>query len=235
MRNTHRTYGSYEKNFVLRKYLEQKVVEQADDTNDGEAFLDGPECNDKIESPRKDSSDLCLDASSASLSADTPRRFWPFSREKQTRNRPTDESTPGASESNINVVEESIEDTRPAFKSELRGQSTSSRKMAPRAVTVPYSRVKKDRFFDWPPDPFVSRATPMTFREVLPFSEHPQISSSPQEVVALSQTISSSNAASDLLNMPRGMRRRMVRADRYGIDQQSSLPKQESPELPAFI
>ena len=49
---------------------------------------------------------------------------------------------------------------RPPFSSDLHGQS-SSKKLAPRSVAIPYSRVRKERFYDWPPDPTVSRATPL--------------------------------------------------------------------------
>ena len=51
--------------------------------------------------------------------------------------------------------------SRPAFFSGLNGQTTSSAKIQPRAVAIPYSRFKKERFYDWPPDPTVSRATPI--------------------------------------------------------------------------
>jgi len=50
---------------------------------------------------------------------------------------------------------------RPAFSSLIHGSTSSSKKMEPRAVAIPYTRLKKDRFFDWPPDPTVSRATAM--------------------------------------------------------------------------
>ena len=47
---------------------------------------------------------------------------------------------------------------RPAFCSLMHGAS-SAKKIEPRAVAIPYTRLKKDRFYDWPPDPTVSRAT----------------------------------------------------------------------------
>jgi hypothetical protein len=48
---------------------------------------------------------------------------------------------------------------RPVFSSTAQG--TVTRRAQPRSVAIPYSRFKKDRFFDWPPDPTVSRATPL--------------------------------------------------------------------------
>lgn len=60
--------------------------------------------------------------------------------------------------------EELIEEERPPFSTEWHSHS-SSKKIQPRAVVIPYCRLKKDRFFDWPPDPTVSRATPVIFEQ----------------------------------------------------------------------
>lgn len=48
---------------------------------------------------------------------------------------------------------------RQPFSSDRHKSVSASKNIAPRGVAVPYSRLKKDRFFDWPPDPTVSRAT----------------------------------------------------------------------------
>ena len=53
-----------------------------------------------------------------------------------------------------------MKNDRPVFSSTIHG-AVAGRKIQPRSVAVPYSRFKKDRFFDWPPDPTVSRATPL--------------------------------------------------------------------------
>jgi hypothetical protein len=47
------------------------------------------------------------------------------------------------------------------------GPSIITKKAPCRAVVVPYTRMKKDRFFHWPPDPTVSRATPVPIYEAL--------------------------------------------------------------------
>jgi hypothetical protein len=47
---------------------------------------------------------------------------------------------------------------RPAFYAHTK---PTRKNQIPRDVAVPYFRFRKDRFFDWPPDPTVSRATPM--------------------------------------------------------------------------
>jgi hypothetical protein len=48
---------------------------------------------------------------------------------------------------------------RPAFYAHNK---PTRKNQIPRDVAVPYFRFRKDRFFDWPPDPTVSRATPMS-------------------------------------------------------------------------
>ena len=55
-------------------------------------------------------------------------------------------------------TEEKVEQ-RPAFST--GHNSRISKKVRPREVAVPYSKLRKDRFYDWPPDPTVSRATPV--------------------------------------------------------------------------
>lgn len=47
---------------------------------------------------------------------------------------------------------------RPAFFANAR---SSKRSQIPHDVSIPYFRFRKDRFYDWPPDPTVSRATPL--------------------------------------------------------------------------
>jgi hypothetical protein len=53
----------------------------------------------------------------------------------------------------------STREDRPPFSSYR--QAVSGKKLPPRAVVIPYSRLMKTRFYDWPPDPTVSRATPI--------------------------------------------------------------------------
>ncbi|EEC44253.1 predicted protein [Phaeodactylum tricornutum CCAP 1055/1] len=53
------------------------------------------------------------------------------------------------------------QDERPVFS--VQHGSVASRKLRPRSVAIPYNRLRKERFYDWPPDPTVSRATPLHF------------------------------------------------------------------------
>lgn len=50
---------------------------------------------------------------------------------------------------------------RPAFSADTGGANTNKKQLRPRSVVVPFSRLRKERFYDWPPDPTVSRATPV--------------------------------------------------------------------------
>ncbi|GAX12066.1 hypothetical protein FisN_8Lh168 [Fistulifera solaris] len=61
-----------------------------------------------------------------------------------------------------NEAEAELVDERPPFLP--NHHANASKKVQPRSVVIPYSRLKKDRFYDWPPDPTVSKATPLSFR-----------------------------------------------------------------------
>lgn len=50
---------------------------------------------------------------------------------------------------------------RPPFRADPHEKVSSNKKVHPRSIVIPYSRFKPDRFYDWPPDPTVSRATPL--------------------------------------------------------------------------
>jgi hypothetical protein len=50
---------------------------------------------------------------------------------------------------------------RPAFTGAMRHPKASKVPLEPREVVVPYCRIRTERFYFWPPDPTVSRATPV--------------------------------------------------------------------------
>mmetsp|Transcript_32962 Transcript_32962/g.36741 ORF Transcript_32962/g.36741 Transcript_32962/m.36741 type:complete len:1024 (+) Transcript_32962:145-3216(+) len=58
---------------------------------------------------------------------------------------------------------------RPAFYAHVK---PNKRTQVPRDVAIPYFRFRKDRFYDWPPDPTVSRATPMLTDSQTMFDEN---------------------------------------------------------------
>lgn len=64
-------------------------------------------------------------------------------------------------DSSISLKKESLPlPPRPAF-STARHPKSSKVPLEPREVVVPYTRIRTERFYDWPPDPTVSRATPL--------------------------------------------------------------------------
>jgi hypothetical protein len=95
---------------------------------------------------------------------------------------------PSLENNNTNSVQE-----RPAFSANPSANNKGYYK--PRAVTVPYSILQKSRFFDWPPDPTVSRATPLELQEmsrptvpqIEPEPEPPQPTPQPQKQAAQMQ------------------------------------------------
>jgi hypothetical protein len=72
------------------------------------------------------------------------------------RNRKKDEEDE-AREAEMKEAE-MFQSPRPAF---FAHKTPTRRTQVPRDVAVPYFRFRKDRFYDWPPDPTVSRATPL--------------------------------------------------------------------------
>mmetsp|Transcript_24516 Transcript_24516/g.43496 ORF Transcript_24516/g.43496 Transcript_24516/m.43496 type:complete len:1083 (+) Transcript_24516:2-3250(+) len=75
--------------------------------------------------------------------------FWGRSRKKDEEDE--------AKEAELREAE-LYQSPRPAFHAHTK---PTRRTQVPRDVAVPYFRFRKDRFYDWPPDPTVSRATPM--------------------------------------------------------------------------
>jgi hypothetical protein len=96
-------------------------------------------------------------------SGDSSKRAGLFSSMSLLQRRPPRR---GNKRPSIDSMEGMIGDRSP-FSSDLYGKTTSS-KLAPRSIAIPYSRVRKERFFDWPPDPTVSRATPLPLWGPLP-------------------------------------------------------------------
>lgn len=90
---------------------------------------------------------------------DVRRGFFAKRRNNATEVRPQQSQRHKVNSQNKN--QDCVAASRPAFFSGLHGQTTSNTKLQPRAVAIPYSRFRKERFYDWPPDPTVSRATPI--------------------------------------------------------------------------
>lgn len=141
----------------MRKYLEKKAAEKALEKaeqarKEAEGISFTPVVNDsKIEQaeyviPADKKDDRVI--SSAAGSRD--RRSMAKYSKSVKKSRKGEES--------FEDTEEKIEQ-RPAFST--GHNSRINKKIRPREVAVPYSKLRKDRFYDWPPDPTVSRATPV--------------------------------------------------------------------------
>ena len=190
------------KNIFVRKYLERKAAEKAAESDESEKSGD-----DQV-SQASPSNDLVTDSTHSHSRGDGPRRLWPFS--VNSKHRQTLRRLDGTSQTVVrSPSSEQIEELdRPAFSSELRGQNASSRKVLPRGVAIPYSRLKKDRFFDWPPDPTLSRATPMPFRESILPPPAPDTAGAGIEAEGTRDAGDAADRHSTPTEVPRGLRRR---------------------------
>jgi hypothetical protein len=109
--------------------------------------------------------------------SDARRGFFGKRRNNTAEARPPISQRPTKSNS-FRMKDDTLQTSRPAFHSALYGQSSASTKVQPRAVAIPYSRFKKERFYDWPPDPTVSRATPITLFQVSDKADNDSLSAS---------------------------------------------------------
>jgi len=166
----------------LRSYLEKKAAKKEAEkatqdeslTNDAEVLITealppgSANTTDKKLNPVFGRSSSMNSEESTKLlttKVESKKGFWKFRSNKDSNKSASKRGASALESFNENETEhgELVEDDgeRPAFSSMIHGSSSSSKKIEPRAVAIPYSRLKKDRFFDWPPDPTVSRATPM--------------------------------------------------------------------------
>jgi hypothetical protein len=152
-------------NIFVRRYLEKKLDEDNGESSEKEIDQNGLNHTsdlNKAGSVIKMNSDCAVDDGSMTTeivtTTDVKRGF--FAKFRQGKD-PTPFSRRMSASKNSSPITEEYRNERPAFESALHGQSSSSRKLQPRSVVIPYSRLKKERFYDWPPDPTVSRATPI--------------------------------------------------------------------------
>lgn len=97
---------------------------------------------------RRGKSDMSMESSNNSADSRIKDKRGMFTKRKQKK--PTDRLAMAKRE-------------RQPFAAAHQKSVSSGKKLLPRGVAIPYSRLKKDRFFDWPPDPTVSRATAIDF------------------------------------------------------------------------
>jgi hypothetical protein len=154
-------------NIFVRKYLERKIDAKAAEEKSSDSEAINPSAQqEKASSGNVDNGKISVDTTSQNKEknednneVDVRRGFFAKRRNHAVEVRPVTSQRQKGSTSN--KVPDCEHLSRPAFYSGLHGQATSSTKLQPRAVAIPYSRFKKERFYDWPPDPTVSRATPI--------------------------------------------------------------------------
>jgi hypothetical protein len=140
-------------NIAVRRYLERRSKEKE---QDGKEQKERDKVNAEMSANRQgfqapqgyqmDNKPKAA-AASASEGKGKPKRMW--GRGRKNKDEPEEEEVNEA---------ELYHSPRPAFYAHTR---PTRRTQVPRDVAVPYFRFRKDRFYDWPPDPTVSRATPL--------------------------------------------------------------------------
>jgi hypothetical protein len=138
-------------NIAVRRYLERRSKEKEQDSKEQkEREKVNAEMAAKIpgfQPPYQMDNKPKTAATPASEGKGKPKRMW--GRGRKNKDEPEEEELNEA---------ELYHSPRPAFYAHTR---PTRRTQVPRDVAVPYFRFRKDRFFDWPPDPTVSRATPL--------------------------------------------------------------------------
>ena len=189
-------------NILLRKYLEQRAARRAQEFEISESS-DHSDVQKNWSEPTN--SDDMTTRSSHSPHDGHRSRFRLFGGLKEKRQM--HEYQRQASSPEQQTVD------RPSFRPDHHVATSKT----PRGVTIPYTRLRKDRFYDWPPDPTVSKATPMSFRNVS--MERPRAKKIGSKRNLLKQTSKRSilrgskrsllgESTDTSADMPRGLRRR---------------------------
>lgn len=177
-------------NIFVKQYMEKKLKEKAlkalEEEDENETDCDKKNSTSNQHSPS---------VSDKLASDELGNRAWFVSSSKDKKKQKNESS------SGFHGTE--FVDERPPFLP--NHHASTSKKVQPRSIVIPYSRVKKDRFFDWPPDPTVSKATP------LPFRTEPK---SAAKVLARSESNDSNGSLDGASNpgndsFPKGLRRRL--------------------------
>lgn len=143
-------------NIAVRKYLERRAnrrEQEEKEEKEREALKAQLKLNDALVQSQSQ-----LQQVGGSTTADNTKKEDKVGKKKRLwgRNRKKEDETE-QQEDEIKEAE-MFHSPRPAFYAHSK---PSKRTQVPRDVAIPYFRFRKDRFYDWPPDPTVSRATPM--------------------------------------------------------------------------
>ena len=138
----------------MRKYLEKKAAEKAlEKAQQAREEAEGVSFSPVVNDSKIEQAEYVIPAAK--------KDDGPGGRDKSLMNKSMKNSRSKGKKGEdafYDDTEEKIEQ-RPAFST--GHNSRISKKVRPREVAVPYSKLRKDRFYDWPPDPTVSRATPV--------------------------------------------------------------------------
>ena len=132
-------------NIAVRKYLERRSNEKEQDEKEKKEREKALENSQQEQYMQQQ---LAAQRARDEASASTKKKkkgFW-------GRGKKDDDEEEEVNEADL------YHSPRPAFFAHTR---PTRRTQVPRDVAVPYFRFRKDRFYDWPPDPTVSRATPL--------------------------------------------------------------------------
>ena len=148
-------------NIGVRMYLERRAKRREQEEKE-EKEKEALKAQLKMNDPLGPAAQAQLQQINSSITNDKDekkKRGWGRSRKKEDEN---DEQTEENNDADF------FNSPRPAFYAHAK---PSKRAQVPRDVAIPYFRFRKDRFYDWPPDPTVSRATPMMTESQTRFDE----------------------------------------------------------------
>lgn len=137
-------------NIAVRKYLERRAKEKEHDEKEAkerEKFLEKTKDGEGSVYVPPQLQQAKAAAEDPSVTKGKKKKGWGRSRKGKDEN----------AEEEVNEAD-LYHSPRPAFFAHTR---PTRRTAVPRDVAVPYFRFRKDRFYYWPPDPTVSRATPL--------------------------------------------------------------------------
>jgi hypothetical protein len=162
VRNTFRPLLTTPQNIFVGKRLENQAA--AAEANEAQAQEDLP---DEVELDATNGSESIPDENQKGIRR---RRHNPLAKLKEHRQKKLAEkhellkNTPMTSSLSALEVNSTgpYLDNRQPFAANTKA---TKKQVQPREIVVPYSRFRKERFFDWPPDPSVARATPVRFED----------------------------------------------------------------------
>lgn len=181
---------------MVRRYLEKKAAEKENEKLDeSDPLILRDQLTHKSSGHGKSSLDTSHHAKDKGVDhvSDIRRGFFAKLRNNTSDSR-KDMTSGGPTGARRNSLDNTLSSQnglseRPAFRSALHGQSSINSKLQPRGVAIPYSRFKKERFYDWPPDPTVSRATPIVLHPEIPIDHDDSLSASVPDIPLLEHEI----------------------------------------------